>query len=156
MRKLVFALLIPALAFAQTPDAFTGTWKLNVEKSDFKEPSQAYLGGVRIYEPTRNGTHVAWKMLDANRNESAGQYTVKCKGSSCLSKNVQWTITDTRSIKGQTSQKSGPLEYTRSVNEDGSIMTIRFFKPNSSTVTSVQIWEKQPIPIKNPMVVTLK
>src|ERR1700730_4958458 len=88
MKTLLSCFALTAFALGQSPDAFTGTWKLNVERSGFTSKDETLTGGTRTYAPAKNGTHVTWTTFDADHKKVTGGYTVQCKNGSCVSKEV--------------------------------------------------------------------
>jgi hypothetical protein len=137
-----FALLfVTASAFAQTPDAFTGNWKLNITKST---PGQ-YSAGIRSYEPVAGGTRVTYAMTRADGTQSKGEYTTECSGGKCTSEQTNWVHKGVRKVTGQLSENGKAAErYVREVLRDGKTMKITFYQPvGKKTPLSVQIWEKQ-------------
>jgi hypothetical protein len=138
--KLALLLLAVTAAIAQKPDAFTGTWKLNVAKS-----KAAYRGGTRTYEPVAGGVHVTYVMTRMDGAETKGDYTSLCKAGKCTSEHASWTQKNSRTLEGQTFDDGKPAErYVRSVSTDVKTMTITFYPPTGKKKSiSVQVWEKQ-------------
>jgi hypothetical protein len=138
--KLILLLLAATAAMAQVPDAFTGTWKLNVAKS-----KTDYRAGTRTYEPVAGGVHVNYVMTRSDGMEVKGDYTSQCKAGKCKSDHASWTQKDAHTLEGQTFDNGKPAErYVRSVSADGKTMTITFYLPSGpKRPLSVQVWDKQ-------------
>ena len=134
-----------AIAQAQSPDVFTGTWKLNAQKSSYIAKEDQYEDGVRTYTPTKDGHRVTYKMTHVDGKETKGEYTVRCSGSRCTSKVASWTRKADGSVEGETLVEGKILQkFIRAVSGDGKTLTTRFFDPKTGAQTSVQVWEKQP------------
>jgi hypothetical protein len=135
----VLLLTLPA-AFAQAPDAFTGTWKLNADKS-----TGGYRAGTRTYKPVASGTRVIFAMTRNDGMDTNGEYTTLCQKGKCTSLLVNWIEKGLRRVEGQTFDNGKAAErYRREVSTDGKTMKITFFPPTGKKkVTSVQIWDKQ-------------
>jgi len=138
--KFILLLLTATAAIAQTPDAFTGTWKLNVAKS-----KAHYRGGTRTYEPVAGGVHVTFTMLRDDGTETKGEYTTQCADGKCASDQASWTHKDPRTLEGLTYDHGKPdSRYVRTVSGNGKTMKITFYPPTGKKkTTSVQVWEKQ-------------
>jgi hypothetical protein len=141
-RKIATLLLAVSAAIAQTPDAFTGTWKLNVAKSS---PNTGYREGTRTYQPVAGGTRVTYKMTRVDGTPAAGEYTTQCHGAQCTSDAARWTQKGARTVEGVT-YENGKLDarYVRTVSADGKTLTIKFYpSTGKKKVTFVEVWEKQ-------------
>ena len=133
------------LAQAQSPDAFTGTWKLNPHKSTSVAKEDEYTAGIRIYTPANDGQHVTYTMTHGDGNVTKGEYTVRCTAGHCTSDVARWTRKTNRSGDGETLSNGKVLQkFIRTVSDDGKTLTITFFAQNMKSKTSVQIWERQP------------
>jgi hypothetical protein len=141
-RKIATLLLAVSAAIAQTPDAFTGTWKLNVAKSS---PNTGYREGTRTYQPVAGGTRVTYKMTRVDGTPAAGEYTTQCHDAQCTSDVARWTQKDARTVEGVTYENGKPdSRFVRSVSTDGRTLTITFYPATGKKkVTFVEVWEKQ-------------
>lgn len=134
-----------AIAQAQSPDAFTGTWKLNAQKSSYIAKEDQYKDGIRTYIPTKDGQRVTYRMTRSDGKETKGEYAVRCSGTRCTSKVASWTRKSDSSVEGETLVDGKVLQkFTRAVSGDGKTLTTTFFDPKTGAQTSVQVWEKQP------------
>jgi hypothetical protein len=147
MSSKVMALLLAACgAFAQAPDAFTGTWKLNVAKSTFTEAISTYRSGTRTYQPVAGGTRVTFDMIHSDGEKVTGDYTAQCQNGKCVSSHASWTQKGARAVEGQTFDGNGKPDnrYVRTVSADGKTMTTTFYPPaGKKKMVAVQIWERQ-------------
>jgi hypothetical protein len=146
--KLLILLIAAGACFAQTPDAFTGTWTLNATKSRSGDPKNSHRAGTRTYQAVAGGTHVTYDMTHTDGTTVKGEYTTQCKGKKCTAEEVTWTQKNARTVEGFTYQNGKPdARYVRSVSADGKTMTILFYPPTgkktTALITSVQVWEKQ-------------
>jgi hypothetical protein len=139
----LWIVLAACAAFGQTRDAFTGTWRLNVERSSFVVPTERYAAGVRTYSPTAKGTRVSWTLTDGAGKSQAGHYAVECKNGHCISDGVYWKVHNEHSVEGEAFVQ-GVLDrrFTRTVSPDGKILTITFYLPGKSEPSSIQVWER--------------
>jgi hypothetical protein len=138
--KFVLLLLAASAAFAQSPDPFTGTWKLNVAKSQ-----GGYLAGTRTYRPVAGGTHVEYVMTGSDGKEVHGEYVTECASGKCSSKVASWIHHGGRTVEGFTYNNGTPdSRYVRKVSSDGKTMTIKFYPATGKKKqTSMQLWERQ-------------
>jgi hypothetical protein len=142
--KALLIVVLASLAVAQTPDAFTGTWKLNAAKSRFTDPREVYSAGVRAYSPAPDGTHVIWTMTDAAGNTIRGEYIARCVKNICTSDAARWKIKDPRTVIGDLLEAGAVVQnFTRHASPDGKLLTITFFKPGQKKPSSIQVWDKQ-------------
>jgi hypothetical protein len=132
------------LAMAQSSNPLIGSWKLNVEKSQFLEREDASTDGTREYAFTPDGVRVRWKMSDADGKLTSGEYVAQCKDRICVSDRAQWEEKGTRTAKGKTFVDGVVSRmYTRVVSKDGKRLTITFFRVGSKKPTAVQVWDRQ-------------
>lgn len=138
--KIAVLLLAASAAFAQAPDAFTGTWTLNAAKSQ-----GGYRGGTRTYQPVAGGTHVVYTMVQSDGKEVQGEYITECVSGKCSSKVASWIHKGGRRVEGFTYENGKPdSRYVRAVSADGKTMTIKFYPvTGKKKQTSIQVWERQ-------------
>src|SRR5262249_39157868 len=126
-------------AIGQSPDAFTGTWKLNSGKS-----SGPYRSGTRTYQPRPGGTYVTYSMTHDDGTTRVGEYTTECHAGKSTSEQAIWIRKSARTVEGQIFENGKPAErYLRSVSVDGRTMTITFYPATGKKkVISVQVFDK--------------
>ena len=144
MKLLILYVLLSASALSKSPDAFAGTWRLNVKKSIFKVKDDTYKAGERTYTLTPDGERVQWTLVDSDGKEVTGEYAVHCVHSECRSDAVRWKQTAPRTVHGELVENGVVTRrYLRTVTPDGRSLTIKFYKSDATTLTSVQVWERR-------------
>jgi hypothetical protein len=144
MRYALLFLCSAAFAAPATNDAFVGKWRLNPSKSVFHSQADTYRSGARIYSPTRDGQHVSWDIIDAEGRREHGGYTVHCSRNECTCDAVRWRQTKPGVVNGEMLQGGKvTAHYTRTISQDGQVLTITFYKDSPNMPTSIQVWERQ-------------
>jgi len=151
MRLIPLALIVASAAFAAAPD-LTGSWKLNLTKSDFGQfpPPSSMSAKVTHADPKLT---VALKMASENGDlDLSSNYTTD--GKECVNQGFGGSDTKTvaswqgETLHMQTKGAFGDVAYTMTdkwtLSADGKILTIqRNFSSSMGEVDQKLILEKQ-------------
>jgi len=142
----VFALSLSLLA---AESAFTGTWKLNLEKSKMTPPFPK--GEIVRVDADDNGIKVTDDVTDSNGQPLKVSYEAKFDGKDYPATSpdfdsVAFQRVNTHTLKAK-SKKAGKAvgEYTIAVSGDGKTTTVNYTEmgPNGTPIKGSAVYDKQ-------------
>jgi hypothetical protein len=138
------------VAFAQT-DSSLGTWRLNVEKSEFGT-GRPPKSDTRVFEPwEQDGVRSTRTAISADGTQTASGYAAHYDGrdypyQGTTADTISLRRVDQRTVESTLKLKGQVVQSTRSViSEDGRTMTVYSASKNAQgqPVERKQIFEKQ-------------
>src|ERR1700704_5655834 len=132
-------------------DLFTGTWKLNPQKSSYPRGACPKRMGI-VMEPAGEGVHYRSETTYANGNSTRSEYSADYSGreaivtgSAGLLLPVSLKRVDARTVIARYTRGLQIVAPSRRVvSNDGKLMTVTTTSPDQSgtSVTSVGVYEK--------------
>ena len=126
----IFVLTLSVANSAPPDDPVLGTWKLNVEKSEFK-PGPGWQSQIREYQITSAGVSVTWTGVGAKGERVQVRYTYKYDGrdypmtGSASYDTLNALRVDALTVKSEEKRNGKTVGIAvRTVSPDGKVLTI--------------------------------
>ena len=150
-RSLLLLLLVAVRVSAEDVTPLAGTWRLNVEKSNFVSGPPAYSRVICRIEPREDGLRVVYDMIGTRGGVTHWEWTGRVDGKDYALQGVEEVVTnaysriDDNTFSIVTKLDGRPTSATRVViSPDRKIMTVvsPATNPQGQRVTNTAIYEK--------------